>query len=388
MRHLWLLGKSGQGKSTALANFIAQDIAAGRGLALIDPHGDLAETVLSLIPPQRRSETVYFAPADRAFPIGFNPLAKIARDDRPLVAAAITEAFRNLWSDSWGPQLEQFLYNAVAALLDMPGGTLLGVKYILTSKTYRARVVAHIADPEIRQFWLKDFAEHMPEKEQRERTLSTLNKIGQFIADPAIRNILGQPRNRLDLAGVMDEGGIFIANLAQGAIGVRKANLLGSLIASSFHTAALRRRETRRPFFLYVDEFHSFGSTVFADMLSGIRKFGVSLTLAHQYVSQLSPPLRDALIGTVGITIAFRLGGGDAELLGNEFGLAPRDFTTLPPFAAQARADDDTRRLAMPGLTVKRYPSALRKIIRRCHSQCSTERPTVENRIERFISAT
>jgi type IV secretory pathway TraG/TraD family ATPase VirD4 len=313
-RHLWVIGKTGVGKSTFLLNVIAQDIRAGNGIGIFDPHGTLADAVLSLIPPRRRKDVVLFDPSDRDFPIGFNIFHNVPEERRPFVASSVVDCFKAIWGASWGPQLEMFLYAASAAVLDFPDGTLLGVKQIMTSKIYRARVLGNVRDPAVRDFWQTDFAKHMPEKEQRERTLSTLNKIGQLITDPTIRNIIGQPRSRLSFREIMDDRKIFIARLPQGELGIQKSSLIGALLISALHTAALQRPQHSTPFHVTVDEFHNFGLG-FNEMLSGIRKFGVTLTLCHQYLAQLDDDLANAMIGTIGATLAFQLGGNDAVRL-------------------------------------------------------------------------
>lgn len=386
LKHLRVIGKTGTGKSTFIANSILQDIYAGHGCSLFDPHKDLAELVLAHIPPQRRRDVIYFDPTDREWPIGLNVLEFVKADDRPLVASILVDAFRHIWGDSWGPQLEQILYNACAAVLDTDGGTLLGVKYMLISPAYRVRVLKAIRDPEIRNFWSKDFSEHMPEREQRERTLSTLNKVGQLIADPMLRNIIGQGRNRIDFKAIFDTKKIFIANLSQGAIGLGKSKLLGSLLLAKFHAAALARTD-RTPFYMYFDEFHNYGSSSFIEMFSGIRKYGVSLTVAHQYLDQLSPELRAAVLGTVGTTVAFRIGADDATHLAPEFDRSIEQFVSLRPFHAYAKDGGSAVELEMPPITFKHYPSAITRIVANTRNIYAVPRVKIEDRITRFLSA-
>ena len=307
------------GKSTFLANSLIQDIRAGNGCALFDPHGDLAEQILEYVPPWRRNDVIYFNPADIEYPIGFNPLANVDPDRRPLVVSTVVDALHSLWPDSWGPQLQMFLEATCGALLEMPGATLPQINLMLTDAKFRAHVLRHVQDVGVRSFWERDFA-LMPEREQRERSLSTLNKVGQFLNDFRLRNIVGQPRSGFDIDDILANRKVFIANLAQGELGIGKSRLLGALLIVCFHLAALRRRD-RTPFHIAVDEFHSFGASTFADMLSGVRKYGVSLTLANQYVDQLAEPLRAALFGTVGTVVAFSIGVRDAPYLAPEFSM-------------------------------------------------------------------
>jgi hypothetical protein len=388
LQHLFVIGRTGTGKSTALKNFILQDIAAGAGCAFFDPHGDDTEQLLSLVPPSRQPDVILYDPSDFDFPIGFNPLRDVPPLKRPFVASAIVDCFRAIWGHSWGPQVEMFVYAGVAALLDRADGSLMGLKFLLTSPRYRARVLADVQDPAIRDFWLTDFATHMPEREQRERTLSTLNKIGALIADPVIRNSIGQSRNAIDFADILTRKKIFIARLPQGELGIEKSALIGALLLSNFHLNALRRKD-RAPFHLYLDEFHHFGNSTVMEMLSGIRKFGVSLTVACQYLDQLSPALRAAILGTVGTVLAFRTGTIDAQTFSAEFELKRDDaaLSALPPYRAYVRSDQTIELRMLPMAEFKKTNMDTR-IRNRCRSQYAVPRYVVEERISRFIRNT
>lgn len=388
LQHLFIIGRTGTGKSTALKNFILQDIAAGAGCAFFDPHGDDTLQLLSLVPPSRQKDVVLYDPSDFDFPIGFNPLHNVPPQRRPFVASAVVDCFRAIWGYSWGPQVEMFVYAGVAALLDRPDGTLMGLKFLLTSPTYRARVLSDVLDPAIRDFWQTDFATHMPEREQRERTLSTLNKIGALIADPAIRNSIGQARTAIDFSDILDRRMIFIARLPQGDLGIEKSSLIGALLLSNFHLSALRRKD-RTPFHLYLDEFHHFGNSTVIEMLSGIRKFGVSLTIACQYLDQLSPAMKSAVLGTVGTMLAFRTGSLDAEALSAEFELKRDDtsLSALPPYRAYARTERTTE-LYMSALPELGRAKIARKVRDRCRSQYALPRQIIDERITRFIQNT
>jgi hypothetical protein len=286
------------------------------------------------------------------------------------------------------PALEQFLFNGARAMMDVRDGTLFGLKFLLTSSHYRDRVVSHVRDPVIADFWKRDFAEHMPEREQRERTLSTLNKIGALIADPAIRNCIAQPRSKIDFRRILAEGKIFIASLPQGSLGIDKSALIGSLLLSQLQLAALSRDDERNPFHVYVDECHHFAAGTLAEMLSGIRKFGVSLTLSHQYLDQLPRKLRSALMGTVGTTIVFRIGVEDARLLEPEFRLNNDDdaLCELLPFQAYVRDGLRTHRLVMPECDYQSIPQGAERIKRFSASQFACDPIRLDARLRRFVA--
>ncbi len=332
-QHLYIIGKTGSGKTTLLRNLILQHIALGHGVGLIDPHGDLAEELLNHIPPRRADHLVYFNPGDLEFPIGLNVIGNVAPDDRHLVASGIVSAFKGIWRDSWGPRLEYILYNAVSALLDCRNATLLGVNRLLTDDEYRAKVIRQIKDPFIRAFWAEEYANY-DERFQREAIAPIQNKLGQFLLNPVIRNILGQIKKKVDIPFVMDNGRLFIANLSKGQLGHDKANLLGSLLVTQFQLGAMARsnrpEDERRDFYLFIDEFQNFSTDAFASILAEARKYRLCLTLSHQYIDQLSLPVRQAVFGNVGTLIAFRIGYADAEVMEKEFGNA---------FPASALAD-------------------------------------------------
>jgi hypothetical protein len=325
-RHLYVLGKSGCGKSTLLRNMAAQDIAAGRGLMLLDPHGDLADELLDYIPSSRIEDVIYLDPADLSRPIGFNLLERVAPDDRPLIAASVTATFKHLWRDSWGPRLEYVLYNSIAALLDYPpsrgGVSLLGVPRLFTDLDYRERVVREIRDERVRAFWREEFAAYTPSA-AAEVVSPIQNKVGAVLASPAVRNMVGQATSTLKIAEAMDDRRIIIANLAKGRLGEAACNLLGSLLVTAVQLAAMRRtaipEEERVDFLLVLDEFHNFTTDAFAAMLAEARKYRLGIVAANQYLSQISAPVRDAVFGNVGTLVSFQLGHDDADELGGEF---------------------------------------------------------------------
>jgi hypothetical protein len=388
--HSWVIGKTGVGKSTALIRWAVDDILAGDGVAFFDPHGDAAEEILRHVPRARRADVIYFNPSELC--IGFNPFDTVPEARRAFVASALTDGVKAVWG--YGgvatPVLDQMLFNGARAMMDMPDGTLLGLKFLLTSAPYRKRVIAQIRDPVIRDFWAVEFEQHMTERERRERTLSTLNKLGALISDPVIRRTLGQPRSAFDLAQVLREGRILIVALPQGELGIEKSSLIGSLLMSQLHLAALSRGDDRRPFHIYADECHHFGAATLAEMLSGIRKFGVSLTLAHQYLDQLPPKLKSALMGAVGTIVSFRIGALDAPLIEPEFRLNRDDWSLceLAPFQAYARTGYSTHLLTMPELEARAFPNGPSKIRNACQSRYAANPDKVEARIQRFIGNT
>ncbi len=333
-QHAYLIGKTGSGKTTLLRNMILQHLHLGHGLALLDPHGDLADELLDHFPTWRADDLVYFHPGDLEFPIGLNLLANVPRDDRHLVASGIVGAFKSIWRDSWGPRMEYILYNALLALLDCQNVSLLGVNRMLTDERYRAWVIRQVKDPFVRGFWEDEFAGYDP-RFVREAIAPIQNKIGQFLMNPPIRNILGQVQSKIDFRFMMDTGRVFIANLSKGKLGADKANLLGSLLTTQFQLAAMSRVDTpeddRRDFHLFIDEFHNFTTDSFAAILAEARKYRLCLTLSHQYLDQLSPEVRQAVFGNTGTMIAFRIGHSDAELLAKEFAntFQPSQFVDL-----------------------------------------------------------
>jgi hypothetical protein len=341
-RHVYIVGQTGTGKSTLLLNLIAQDLAAGAGLALLDPHGDLAEAVLMHVPRARTNDLVYINPADADHPIGFNPLSGVPEDLKPIVADGVVSAFRHVWPDSWGPRLDYILTNAVRALLDVPGATLLMLPRLLIDEAFRVHLVEHhVGDPIVRSFWLNEYAgygDHF-----RAEAISPIqNKIGKALIEPRLRNMLAQPKSTITLRRLMDEGSIVVCNLSKGRLGEGVAHLLGALLTTSIAQAALSRADTppanRRTFHLYADEFQSFATESFALILSEARKYGLTLTIAHQYLDQVPDHLRAAVFGNVGSMIACRTGASDAPILAEQIGLGGADaLLDLPNFTAWSR---------------------------------------------------
>src|SRR5437867_3961941 len=320
--HTYIIGKTGTGKSTLLENLAGQDIQGGRGLALLDPHGDLVERLIVAIPEKRKGDLIYFNVPNITHPLGFNPLESVPAERRPLAASGLLEVFKKIWIESWGPRLEHILRNALLALLDQPEATLAGVLRLLDDRTFRRNAMNHVANGHVRDFWLREY-ESYPARFRVEAIAPIQNKVGAFLTNPILRNIVTQPKSAFDLRRVMDEGKILLVNLAKGKIGEDVAALLGAMLVSKIGLTALSRTDTpeenRRDFYVYLDEFQSFTTLSLANMLSELRKYRVGMILAHQYLSQLDLQIRDAILGNAGTMIAFRLGLADAEILESEF---------------------------------------------------------------------
>lgn len=370
-RHIYLVGKSGSGKSTALFNLAMHDIYAGEGVAVIDPHGDLAEAIIDALPPERTHDVCYLNVADTEFPVGFNPLAGVPPERHALAASGIVAAFKHLWRDSWGPRLEHFLYNGVAALLASPQPTLIDLPRVYTDPAFRERVTAQITDPIIGRFWEQEFPSY-DQRFQSEAAAPILNKVGQIAASPVLRNVLGQTSPKFDLAYAMNnrdapEAGrrrILIANLAKGQIGEQASNLLGSLLISHLQLIAMARSElapeNRTPFFVHVDEFQNFSTDAFAALLSEARKFKTHFCLANQYLEQINPSVRAAVLGNAGTLMVFRVSSNDAALLAPEFHPLPApELADQSPYTAWLRRGETGHRVVF--LEPPLYPPRNRK---------------------------
>lgn len=327
-RHMYVVGKTGMGKSTMLENMAAQDIMNGEGMAFIDPHGSAAETLLNYVPEHRIKDVVYFAPFDLNHPISFNVMEDVGPDKRHLVVSGLMSTFKKIWVDAWSARMEYILTNALLALIEYPDTTLLSVNRMFADKAYREKVVDYIKDPAVKSFWVDEYASYT-DRYIAEAVPSIQNKIGQFTGNPLIRNIVGQPHSSFDIREMMDNQKILIMNLSKGLIGETNANLLGSMLTTRIYLAAMSRADLpveqmkRMPnFYFYVDEFQSFANSTFANILSEARKYHLNLIIAHQYIEQMEEDVRNAVFGNVGTTIAFRVGPFDAEVLETVF--APR----------------------------------------------------------------
>ncbi len=324
-KHIYVIGKTGMGKSVLLENMAAQDIQNGNGVAFIDPHGEAAATLLDYIPEERLKDVIHFAPFDIEYPISFNVMEDVGYDKRHLVVSGLISTFKKIWPDVWSSRMEYILANTLFALLEYPDSTLLDVNRMLVNKEFRKDVVDRITDPVIKSFWVDEFAKYT-DRYTQEATPAIQNKIGQFVSNPLIRNIIGQPKSSFDFRTAMDAKKILIMNLSKGRIGDTNAKLIGSMLIIKIYLAAMSRADTTASemqklpqFYFFVDEFQSFANETFADILSESRKYKLSLTIAHQYVGQMPDEVREAVFGNVGTMIAFRVGAEDSELLEKEF---------------------------------------------------------------------
>jgi hypothetical protein len=333
--HMYAIGKTGTGKSTFLETMIRQDIAAGRGLCLIDPHGDLVERVVATVPPSRSADIHYLNVPEPDQPFGYNPLHRVGASFIPLAASGILEAFKMHWTDAWGVRMEHVLRNAIYALLEVGGSTLPDVLRLLHDKPYRKSVVARIKNPQVRDFWRFEF-EQYSYRYRADAVAPIQSKVGALLADAGLRRIFVEPLRPLRFRRIMDDHGILLVNLARGRVGEDTASLLGSLLVTTIGLAAFARAdvaEERRPdFFLYLDEFQNFTTLSVATMISELRKYRVGLVLANQHLSQLADDVRDSVLGNVGTLISFRVGPQDASLLAKEFAerFDPIDLMSLP----------------------------------------------------------
>jgi hypothetical protein len=321
-RHVYILGQTGTGKSGALELLTLSDIYYDQGFAVIDPHGDYAQHVLSFIPQRRLDDVVYFNPADTNFPIGFNPLEINDPSLKGHISSELVGVLKRLFAESWGPRLEYILRYSLLALLDYPNSTMLDITRLLTDKKFRAHVITYIDDPVVKNFWVTEFAS-WNDKFASEAVAPVLNKVGAFTANPMIRNIIGQPKSTINIRKIMDEGKILVVNLSRGLMGEDNAGILGAMMVTKIQLAAMGRADMpmdqRRPFYLYVDEFQNFATDSFATILSEARKYGLNLTVANQYISQMSEEVRSAVFGNVGTIICFRISPDDAPFLQKYF---------------------------------------------------------------------
>ncbi len=320
-RHMYVIGKTGMGKSTLLENMAIQDIRNGEGLAFLDPHGGTIEKLLDFIPEERMKDVVYFAPFDMEHPIAFNVMEDVGYDKRHLVVSGLMATFKKIWQDAWSARMEYILTNTLLALLEYPDATLLGVNRMYTDKEYRTKVVDNVKDPVVKDFWLKEFANY-GDRYTQEATPAIQNKIGQFTGNPLIRNIIGQPKSSFDIREMMDGQKILLINLSKGLVGETNMRLIGSMLTTRIFLAAMSRADRSHAelaklphFYFYVDEFQNFANETFAEILSESRKYKLNLVITHQYIEQMEEEVRDAVFGNVGTTVTFRVGPFDAEVL-------------------------------------------------------------------------
>ncbi len=395
LRHAWVLGKTGSGKSTLLANMVIQDLAQGNGLALLDPHGDLVNTVLPFVPRHRVNEVLLIEPSDRDWPVSFNVFrqGRQLHGDPALLTSQLVTVFKRFWRDTWGPRLEHILRNSILAIADRPQATLLYLYRFLTDPALREHLTPTITDPVVAQFWTKEFPSYAKAL-QAEAMSPVRNKLGAFVSHPIVRNIVSQERSRVDFVDLMNRRAIVLANLSVGHIGEDASRLLGGLIITAIHLSAMERPRGGPPFYLYADEFQNFVTDSLATLLAESRKFNLGLILAHQYLAQLPDGIRDAVLGNVGTSVVFRVGGQDAEILAPEFApvFSAPDLQTLeryhvaikmvirgespPPFSA--------RTLATP-MPPPASAEQLAKIREQAHLRFCARRDDVEAAIARLL---
>lgn len=340
-QHMYVLGKSGTGKSVLLSNLIVQNINNGEGVCVVDPHGELVEEILHLIPDHRAKDVIYFNPADTDFHVGFNVIALDDPKYKHLVASGLMGIFTKIWANAWSARMEYILNNAILALLDTPNTTLLGIPRLLVDKDYRQMIIGNLKDPVVKAFWVHEY-EQWREQFRNEAIAPIQNKVGQFLSTSIIRNVVGQPKSTIDIFDIMNSGKIFLVNVSKGRIGEDNSALLGGMIITKIQLAAMERvripENDRKDFYLYVDEFQNFATDSFANILSEARKYRLNLIIAHQYTAQLAnengTAVRDAVFGNVGTMIIFRVGADDAEFIEKEFEpeFMAQDLVNLPNY--------------------------------------------------------
>ncbi|MFA6410706.1 MAG: type IV secretion system DNA-binding domain-containing protein [Candidatus Buchananbacteria bacterium] len=394
-RHMYLIGKTGMGKSTAMENMIIQDIYNGEGVCLVDPHGDFAEKILDFIPNDRINDVVYLNPADMEYPVAFNVMESVSYEQKHLVASGLIGVFKKLWADSWGPRLEYLLRNAILALLDFPGSTLLGVMRILVDKNYRQKVIEKIQDPVVKSFWVEEYSKY-PQSFQVEAIAPIQNKVGQFLSNALIRNVIGQVKSTLDMRYIMDNRKILIMNLSKGRIGEDSSALLGAMMITKIQLAAMSRIDMlepdRKDFYLYVDEFQNFATESFAAILSEARKYRLDLIIGHQYVEQLDEIVRAAVFGNVGTLMCFRVGAADAEFLATEFApyFIEEDLVNLAKYDTYMKLMIDGvsstpfSAKTLPPLGEEYYTGNAEKVIRVSRERYAKPKAVVEDKIARW----
>lgn len=392
-RHIYIVGKSGVGKTTLMENMIIDDVYEDRGVIVVDPHGELADKIISSVPRRRMDDVIVFDPADRNFPIAFNLLENVDEDFKGMVASGFVGIFKKIFGFSWGPRLEHILRNTVLALLDVPNSTMMGIPKMLTEAKYREDVLEYVKDPVIQDFWINEFAA-MDQKFRTEAVSPVLNKVGQFLSTPTIRNIVGQPKSNLDIREIMDNEKILVVNLSRGKIGEDNTALLGAMMITKVQLAAMSRAdvpESKRPdCFLYVDEFQNFATESFATILSEARKYHLGLTMANQYIAQMPEEVRDAVFGNVGTIVSFRVGATDADFLVKEFEpvFDQNDLVNLEKFHIYIKllvdgiaASAFSAQTLSPRLIEENLFDEMVEHSRRCYAQ---DRSVVESQIEKL----
>jgi type IV secretory pathway TraG/TraD family ATPase VirD4 len=393
-RHMYIIGKTGMGKTNLLESMAIQDIRSGNGIAYIDPHGDTAEKLLQAIPSHRINDVIYFNPSDHDYPIAFNPMENTGPEMRHLTVSGLLGVFKKIWHDSWGPRLEDTLRNTLLALLESPNATLLGVQRMLRDEAYRKEISLKLEDPVVKAFWQKTF-DKWNDRYREEAVAPVQNKVGQFLSSHLIRNIFGQPRSSFNVREVMDNQKILIMNLSKGRIGEDNSALLGAMMITKIQLAAMGRvdmpEQDRKDFYVYADEFQNFATESFANILSEARKYRLNLVLANQYIEQIDDKVKNAIFGNCGTIVSFRVGAEDAERLVRELGtFVEDDFTNLPKYHIYLRlmidgiTGDAFSATTLPPEDVSDTQKNAEKIIRVSRERYATRRGTVEERIKKW----
>ncbi|GHW02690.1 hypothetical protein AGMMS50249_4760 [candidate division SR1 bacterium] len=389
-RHMYIVGKTGTGKSTFISNMIISDMTAGNGVCVLDPHGELIDTIIESIPSNRINDVILFDVSDSEYPIGFNLLQADNEDEKNRIASGVVSTFEKLFDNSRGPRLEYILRNVVLSIIDYPNATLMHILRVLTDKEFREEVVSHVKDPVLLKFWNNEFNKWQ-DRQREEAVAPITNKVGQFLSSRLVRNIFGQPRTRLSMRKAMDEGKIILVNLSKGKIGEDNANMIGSLLVTKIQIDAMARADTvaylRRPFYLYIDEFQNFASRSFASILSEARKYKLSLIVANQYTSQLADDIKDAIFGNVGTIVSFTLGYDDAQMMTSQFKemIGTNDLISLPKYTAYTRlmidgiSSDPFSMKTLPPLPVEEDVEHIEKIRKQSRQRYSMERGQLEN---------
>ncbi len=397
-RHMYVVGKTGMGKSTLLENMIIDDIREGHGVGVVDPHGDLAEKILKFIPPERINDIVYVNPADFEYPVAFNILENANPQYKHLIASGLMGVFKKIWPDVWSARMEYILNNTLLALLDYPGTTMLAVNRMLSDKAFRTKVVERVQDPVVKSFWVDEFAKYN-DKFASEAIAPIQNKVGQFLSASVIRNIIGQVKSTINIRECMDTGKIIIMNLSKGRVGEDNARLLGGMLITKIQLSAMERvdmpESERRDFYLYVDEFQNFATESFATILSEARKYRLSLVVAHQYIEQLDEKVAAAIFGNVGTMVVYRVGAADADYLVKEF--TPRfieeDLVNIPKFSFYLKlmidgvASEPFSAKCLPPLSPEEDTHNEEKVIRSSRERYAMPRLEVEEKIARWSSS-
>ncbi len=394
-RHFYVIGKTGMGKTAMMENMAIQDITKGEGIGFVDPHGEASQRLLSFIPKERVNDVIYFNPSDIEHAIGFNVMESVGEEHRHLVASGLMGVFKKIWPDVWSARMEYILNNTILALLEYPNSTLLGINRMMADSEYREKVVDKVTDPVVKSFWKNEFARYS-EQYAVEATAAIQNKVGQFISTPLIRNIVGQVKSSINMRDIMDNRKILIMNLSKGKIGEDNSMLLGGLLITKIQLAAMSRVDTiekeRKDFFLYIDEFQNFATRSFVTVLSEARKYRLSLTLGHQYISQMEEEVADAVFGNVGTIVSFRVGAEDAEQLEKEFSpdIKADDLINLPKYNTYVK-------LMINGVSGRPFSAVTippwegedekmkNKIISISGERYGSDRKTVEEKLKRWL---